>query len=68
MRYKRIKEMSLMENLFAKKKAGMFLRGIKCCQLYITDKGIVYVISTNTKVEVMQVVKKPEKKSVHWML
>ena len=44
--YKRIKEYFFMDTFFATSKKGMgqSSRGHTCCQLFVTDKGFVYVI------------------------
>ena len=57
LRYKRIKEYFFMDTFFATKKAGKSSRGHTCCQLFVTDKGFVYVVPMRTKSEVLQAVK-----------
>ncbi len=46
-----------MDTFFATSKAGKSSRGNTCCQLFVTDKGFVYVVPMKTKSEVMQAVK-----------
>lgn len=57
LRYKRIKEHFFMDTFFATSKAGKSTRGHSCCQLFVTDKGFVYVVPMKTKGEVLQAVK-----------
>jgi hypothetical protein len=44
LRYKRIHEYFFMDTFFATKKAGKSSRQNTCCQLFVTDKGFVYVV------------------------
>ena len=57
LRYKRINEYFSMDTFFATKTAGKSSRGNTCCQLFVTDKGYVYVVSMKSKSEVLQAVK-----------
>jgi hypothetical protein len=57
LRYTRIKEYFFMDTFFATKKAGKSSRGNSCCQLFVTDKGFVYVVPMKSKSEVLQAVK-----------
>ena len=57
LRYKRINEYFFMDTFFATKKAGKSSRGHNCCQLFVTDKGFVYVVPMKSKSEVLQAVK-----------
>ncbi len=57
LRYKRIAEYFFMDTFFATKKAGKSSRGHNCCQLFVTDKGYVYVVLMKSKAEVLQAVK-----------
>ena len=57
LRYKRINEHFFMDTFFATKKAGKSTRGHTCCQLFVTDKGFVYVVPMRTKGDVLQAVK-----------
>ena len=52
LRYKRISEYFFMDTFFATKKAGKSSRGHTCCQLFVTDKGFVYVVPMTSKSEV----------------
>jgi hypothetical protein len=56
-RYKRIHEHFFMDTFFATKKAGKSSRGHACCQLFVTDKGFVYVMPMKSKSEVLRAVK-----------
>jgi hypothetical protein len=57
LRYKRIDEYFFMDTFFATKKAGKSSRSNTCCQLFVTDKGYVYVVPMKSKIEVLQAVK-----------
>jgi hypothetical protein len=57
LRYRRIAEYFFMDTFFATKKAGKSSRGRTCCQLFVTDKGFVYIIPMKSKAEVLQAVK-----------
>jgi hypothetical protein len=57
LRYKRIREYFFMDTFFATKKAGKSSRSNACCQLFITDKGFVYVVPMKSKSEVLQALK-----------
>jgi transposase InsO family protein len=57
LRYKRINDYFFMDTFFATKKAGRSSRGNTCCQLFVTDKGFVYVVPMKTKGEVLQALK-----------
>jgi len=57
LRYKRIKEFFYMDTFFATKKAGKSSRGHVCCQLFVTDKGFIYVVPMTSKSEVFLAVK-----------
>jgi hypothetical protein len=56
LRYRRIAEYFFMDTFFATKKAGKSSRGHTCCQLFITDKGFVYIVPMKSKTEVLQAV------------
>ena len=47
--YKRIKEHFFMDNFFATINMEKYLRGSRCCQLFLTDKGFVYVVPMKSK-------------------
>jgi hypothetical protein len=57
LRYNRMKEFFVMDTFFATKKAGKASRGNACCQLFVTDKGFVYVVPMKKESEVLQAVK-----------
>lgn len=57
LRYKRIKDYFFMDTFFAKKKGGKSSRGNTCCQLFVTDKGFVYVVPMKSKSEVILALK-----------
>ena len=46
-----------MDTFFATKTGGQSSQGHTCCQLFVTDKGFVYVIPMRRKSEVLQVMK-----------
>jgi hypothetical protein len=46
-----------MDTFFATKKAKKSSHGHTCCQLFVTDKGFVYVVPMKSKTEVLQAVK-----------
>ena len=49
LRYKHIKEHLFMDTFFATRKMTKSLRGNRCCQLFVTDKGFVYVVPIKSK-------------------
>ena len=53
LRYKRINEHFFMDTFFATKKAGKSSGGNSCCQLFVTDKGFVYVVPMKSRSEVL---------------
>ena len=55
--YKRINDYFFMDTFFSTKKGGKSSRGNTCCQLFVTDKGFVYVVPMRNKSEVLQAVK-----------
>jgi len=57
LRYKRINQYFFMDTFFATKKKGKSSRGHTCCQLFVTDKGFVYVVPMKRKGEVLQALK-----------
>lgn len=57
LRYKRIHVYFYMDTFFASSKGGKSSRGHTCCQLFVTDKGFVYVVPMRTKADVIQAVK-----------
>ena len=46
-----------MDTFFATKKAGKLSRGNACFQLFVTDKGFVYVVPLKSRTEVLQAIK-----------
>jgi hypothetical protein len=54
LRYKRVNEYFFMDTFFATKKAKKSSRGHTCCQLFVTDKGFVYVVPMKSKSEVCE--------------
>ena len=46
-----------MDTFFASKKKGKSSRGHTCCQLFVTDKGFVYVVPMRRKSDVLAAVK-----------
>ena len=63
LRYKRIKNMFFMNTFFATKKGGQSSRGHTCCQLFVTDKGFIYVVPMKKKSEVLIAIKQLPRKS-----
>ena len=57
LRYNHISEHFFMDTFFVTKKAGKSSRGHTCCQLFVTDKGFIYVVPMKSKSEVLQAVK-----------
>ena len=47
----------LMDTLFPTKKSGKLSRGHTCCNIFVTDKELMYVILMKYKYEVLQAVK-----------
>ena len=46
-----------IDTFFATSKGGKLSRGDNCCQLFVMDKGFVYVVPMKSKSEVLQAVK-----------
>ena len=57
LRYKRIKDFFFMDTFFATKKGGQSSRGHTCCQLFVTDRGFIYVVPMKKKSEVLHAIK-----------
>jgi hypothetical protein len=57
LRYKRIDEYFFMDTFFATKNASKSTRNNTCCQLFVTDKGFVYVVPLKSKANVLDAVK-----------
>ena len=58
LRYKHIKEYFFMDTLIATSKGGESTRGNTCCQLFVTDKGYLYVVPMKKRADVLLAVKK----------
>ena len=56
--YKCIKDYFFMDTFIATKKGGQSSGGHTCCQLFVTDKGFLYVVPMRRKSEVLQALKK----------
>ena len=52
LRYRRINSYFYMDTFFATRKKGKSSRGNTCCQLFVTDKGFVYVVPMRRKSDV----------------
>ena len=46
-----------MDTFFATKKGGTSTRGNTCCQLFVTDKGFIYIVPMKRKSEVLSAIK-----------
>ena len=57
LRYRRIDQHFFMDTFFATSKKGQSTRGNTCCQLFVTDKGFVYVVPMKSKSQVPQALK-----------
>ena len=57
LRYKRINEYFFMDTFMATKKGGKSSRGHTCCQLFVTDKGFVYVVPMRRRSDALQAMK-----------
>ena len=57
LQYRRIKHYFFMDTFFVMSKGGKSSRWNTCCQLFVTDKGFLYVVPMKQKSEVMQAVK-----------
>ena len=55
--YRRIQDYFFMDTFFATKKGGRSSQGHTCCQLFVTDKGFLYVVPMRRKSEVLQALK-----------
>ena len=49
LRYKSIKEHFFIDTFFSTRKMTKYLRGNRCCQIFVTDKGFVYVVLMKSK-------------------
>ena len=57
LRYKHLNEYFFMDTLFATKKALKSSRGHTCAQLFVTDKGFVYVVPMKKESDVLHAIK-----------
>ena len=57
LRYQHIQDYFFMDTFFATKKGGRSSRGHTCCQLFVTDKGFIYIVPMRRKSEILQVMK-----------
>ena len=57
LRYKRLNDYFFMDTFFASAKGAVSSRGNTCCQLFVTDKGFIYVVPMKKRKEVPQAVK-----------
>ena len=57
LRYRRIQSHFFMDTFFADKKTTKSSRGNTCCQLFVTDKGFVYVVPMKSRSELLLAVK-----------
>ena len=57
LRYRRIHTYFYMDTFFASKKKGKSTRGNTCCQLFVTDKGFIYVVPMRRKSDVPAAIK-----------
>ena len=57
LRYKHLKHHFFMDTLFATSKADKSSRGNTCAQLFVTDKGFVYIVPMTKESDVLQAVK-----------
>ena len=57
LRYRQITQYFFMDTFFATKKGGISSRGNTCCQLFVTDKGFIYVVPMKRKSEVLAAIK-----------
>ena len=46
-----------MDTFFVTKKGGTSSRGNTCCQLFVMDKGFIYVVPMKCKSEVLSAIK-----------
>ena len=61
--YKRIKDYFFIDTFFATSKGGKSSHGNNCYQLFVTDKGFIYIVPLKWKSEVLQAVKQFAKES-----
>ena len=56
LRYQHIQDYLFTDTFFATKKGGQSSRGHTCCQLFIMDKGFIYIVPIRRKSEVLQAI------------
>ena len=57
LQYRHIHEHFFMDTFFATSKGGKSTCGNMCCQLFVIDKGYLYVVPMKRKGKVLQVIK-----------
>ena len=57
LQYRRINQYFFMDTFSATKKGGTSSRGNTCCQLFVTEKGFIYVVPMKRKSEVLSAIK-----------
>ena len=57
LRYQCIQDYFFMDTFFATKKGGQSTHRHTCCQLFVMDKGFLYVMPMRTKSKVLQAIK-----------
>ena len=57
LRYKHLKQYFYMDTLFATSKAKKSSRGHTCAQLFVTDKGFVYIVHKTKENQVLHALK-----------
>ena len=57
LRCRRINQYFFMDTFFVTKKGGTSSQGNTCCQLFVTDKGFIYVVPMKRKSEVLSTIK-----------
>ena len=57
-----------MDTFFATNKGGQSSRGHTCCQLFVTDKGFIYVVPMKRKSEFLLAIKQFAKEVVALIL
>ena len=56
-RYKRIRGFFFTDTFFATSKAGKSTRGNTCAQIFVTDKGFIYLVSMKYKKDMPKALK-----------
>ena len=57
LQYRPITQYFFMDTFFATKKGGTSSRGNTCCQLFVMDKGFIYIVPMGHKSEVLSAIK-----------